>query len=87
MELKDSKIWQNLLTAFAGEPQAHTKYLYYASKIEKRGMFRLAHCSGKRRYVPFCLIVGRNKNRHCGILKLISILYILPNKNEFHSKN
>ena len=37
MELKDSKTWQNLQTAFAGESQAHTKYLYYASKAEKDG--------------------------------------------------
>ncbi len=37
MELKDSKTMQNLLTAFAGESQAHTKYLYYASKAKKEG--------------------------------------------------
>jgi rubrerythrin len=37
MELKDSKTRQNLQTAFAGESQAHTKYLYYASMAEKEG--------------------------------------------------
>lgn len=37
MELKGSKTEQNLKTAFAGESQAHTKYLYYASKARKDG--------------------------------------------------
>jgi rubrerythrin len=36
-ELKGSKTEENLKTAFAGESQAHTKYLYYASKAEKEG--------------------------------------------------
>jgi rubrerythrin len=36
-ELKGSKTEQNLRNAFAGESQAHTKYLYYASKAEKEG--------------------------------------------------
>ena len=30
-DLKDTKTEQNLQAAFAGESQAHTKYLYYAS--------------------------------------------------------
>ena len=30
MELKDSKTFQNLATAFAGESQARVKYEYYA---------------------------------------------------------
>jgi rubrerythrin len=42
MELKDSKTWKNLQTAFAGESQAHTKYLYYASKAEKDGYVQIA---------------------------------------------
>jgi rubrerythrin len=37
MDLKGSKTEKNLQTAFAGESQAHTKYLYYASKAEKEG--------------------------------------------------
>ena len=37
MELKDSKTMKNLLAAFAGESQAHTKYLYYASKAKENG--------------------------------------------------
>jgi rubrerythrin len=37
MELKGSKTKKNLEAAFAGESQAHTKYLYYASKAEKEG--------------------------------------------------
>ena len=41
MELKDSKTWQNLQTAFAGESQAHTKYQYYASKAEKDGYVQI----------------------------------------------
>ena len=36
-ELKGSKTEQNLMTAFAGESQAHTKYQYYASKAIKDG--------------------------------------------------
>ena len=36
-ELKGSKTEENLKAAFAGESQAHTKYLYYASKAEKEG--------------------------------------------------
>lgn len=42
MELKDSKTYQNLLTAFAGESQAHTKYQYYASKAKKEGYEQIA---------------------------------------------
>jgi rubrerythrin len=41
MELKDSKTWKNLEAAFAGESQAHTKYLYYASKAEKEGYVQI----------------------------------------------
>ena len=35
--LKGSKTEQNLMAAFAGESQAHTKYQYFASKAEKEG--------------------------------------------------
>ena len=41
MELKGSKTEQNLLAAFAGESQAHTKYLYYASKAKKDGYVQI----------------------------------------------
>ncbi|MBR2928972.1 MAG: rubrerythrin family protein [Oscillospiraceae bacterium] len=41
MELKGSKTEQNLLAAFAGESQAHTKYLYYASKSKKDGYVQI----------------------------------------------
>jgi len=37
MEFKGSKTEKNLLAAFAGESQAHTKYLYYASAARKAG--------------------------------------------------
>ncbi len=40
-ELKGSKTEANLLTAFAGESQAHTKYLYYASKARKDGYVQI----------------------------------------------
>ena len=36
-ELKGSKTLENLKTAFAGEAQAFTKYMYYASKARKDG--------------------------------------------------
>ena len=41
MELKGSKTEANLRTAFAGESQAHTKYLYYASKAKKDGYVQI----------------------------------------------
>jgi rubrerythrin len=40
-EIKGSKTEENLKTAFAGESQAHTKYLYYASKAEKEGYVQI----------------------------------------------
>lgn len=40
-QLKGSKTEQNLMTAFAGESQAHTKYLYYASKAKKDGYVQI----------------------------------------------
>jgi len=42
MELKGTKTEANLLAAFAGESQAHTKYLYYASKAKKDGYEQIA---------------------------------------------
>lgn len=36
-DLEGSKTLKNLQTAFAGEAQAYTKYLYYASKAKKDG--------------------------------------------------
>ena len=42
MELKGSKTEMNLLAAFAGESQAHTKYQYYASKAKKDGYVQIA---------------------------------------------
>ncbi len=41
MELKGSKTEANLMAAFAGESQAHTKYLYYASKAKKDGYVQI----------------------------------------------
>ena len=39
--LKGTKTEENLKAAFAGESQAHTKYLYYASKAEKEGYHQI----------------------------------------------
>lgn len=43
MELKGSKTEQNLITAFAGESQAHMKYTYYASKAKKDGYVQISN--------------------------------------------
>ena len=40
--LKGTKTEANLMTAFAGESQAHTKYKYYASKARKEGYEQIA---------------------------------------------
>ena len=42
MNLEGTKTAANLATAFAGEAQAHTKYLYYASKAKKDGYVQIA---------------------------------------------
>ena len=42
MELKDSKTYQNLATAFAGETQARVKYEFYASQAKKDGYEQIA---------------------------------------------
>ena len=41
-DFNSSKTKKNLETAFAGESQAHTKYLYYASKAKKDGFEQIA---------------------------------------------
>ena len=41
MDIIGTKTEQNLMTAFAGESQAHTKYLYYASKAKKDGYVQI----------------------------------------------
>ena len=42
MELKNSKTWDNLHAAFAGESMARNKYTYYASKAKKEGYNQIA---------------------------------------------
>ncbi len=42
MELKESKTFTNLMTAFAGESEARIKYDYYASKAKKDGFEQIA---------------------------------------------
>lgn len=41
-DLTGTKTAENLATAFAGESQAHTKYLYYASRARKDGYVQIA---------------------------------------------
>lgn len=41
-ELKGTRTEENLLTAFAGEAEAHAKYLYFASKAKKDGYVQIA---------------------------------------------
>ena len=43
MELKGSQTEKNLWAAFAGESQAHTKYLYYVSKAKKDGYVQISN--------------------------------------------
>ncbi|MFV9511575.1 rubrerythrin family protein [Tepidibacillus sp. LV47] len=38
MEFKNSKTFQNLKTAFAGESQANRRYLYFAKKADIEGL-------------------------------------------------
>jgi len=42
MELKESKTFKNLMTAFSGESQARSKYTYYASSAKKEGYEQIA---------------------------------------------
>ena len=42
-DLKGTKTEKNLMDAFAGESQAHTKYLYYASKAKKEGYVQISN--------------------------------------------
>lgn len=42
MELKNSKTYENLMKAFAGESQARNKYTYFASKAKKDGYEQIA---------------------------------------------
>ena len=46
MELKDSKTYQNLATAFAGESQARVKYEFYASQAKKDGYEQITSSCG-----------------------------------------
>jgi len=42
-EFKNSQTWVNLMTAFAGESQAFTKYGYYASQAKKDGFVQISN--------------------------------------------
>ena len=58
MDLKESKTWENLQTAFAGESQAHTKYQYYASKAKSDGYVQISN---------IFLETARNEKEHAKI--------------------
>ncbi|MDY3944265.1 MAG: rubrerythrin family protein [Alloprevotella sp.] len=59
MELKGSKTEKNLQTAFAGESQAHTKYLYFAKQAKKDGFVQIGHLFEE---------TARNEKAHAKIL-------------------
>ena len=42
MNLKNTKTYDNLMAAFAGESQARNKYTYYASQAKKEGYEQIA---------------------------------------------
>jgi rubrerythrin len=42
MELKDSKTYSNLMTAFSGESQAKNKYTFYSKAAKKEGYEQIA---------------------------------------------
>jgi len=42
MDLKESKTWDNLMAAYAGEAQARVKYDYYSSKAKKDGYAQIS---------------------------------------------
>ncbi|MBI4669299.1 MAG: rubrerythrin family protein [Elusimicrobia bacterium] len=42
MQLKGSQTEKNILTAFAGESQAHNRYTYFASAAKKEGFVQIA---------------------------------------------
>ena len=44
MDIKGTKTEANLMTAFAGESQARTKYTYYASRAKKDGYEQIEMC-------------------------------------------
>lgn len=43
MDIKGTKTEKNLMTAFAGEAQARTKYTFYASQAKKEGFVQIAN--------------------------------------------
>ena len=65
--LKGTKTEQNLKNAFAGESQAHTKYLYYASKAKKDGYEQIA---------GFFEETARNEKEHAKIGSSSSMVVI-----------
>jgi rubrerythrin len=56
--LKGSKSFENLMTAFSGESQARNKYTYYASKARKEGYNQIA---------DFFEETARNEREHAKI--------------------
>ena len=54
--LKGTKTEANLMTAFAGESQAHTKYKYYASKARKEGYVQIGNLFEEHAKIWFKLL-------------------------------
>lgn len=55
---QESRTWANLMAAFAGETQAYTKYLYYASQAKKDGLNQVA---------DFFTLTANNEKEHAEI--------------------
>lgn len=68
-ELKGSQTEQNLRTAFAGESQAHTKYLYYASKAIKDGYVQIGKLFEE---------TARNEKEHAKSSTFMAVRFLIP---------
>lgn len=76
MNLKGTKTEQNLLTAFAGESQAHVKYSYYQSRAKKDGYVQIS---------KFFEETARNEKEHAKIW--YKLLYDGIQDTEFNLKD
>ena len=62
-KLDGTKTQANLMAAFAGESQAHTKYQYYASKAKKDGYVQIANLftetsNNEKEHAKICFMTG-----------------------------
>ena len=72
MELKGSKTEKNLMDAFAGESQAHTKFQYYASAAKKEGYNQIG--------AIFTETAGNEKEHALGLEELTPFLQSCADK-------